>query len=386
MPVLRLLTAGESHGKACVAMLEGFPAGVFLDEQKINAELAKRQSGYGRGGRQKIEKDRVSFLTGVRRSRSFGAPITLAVYNRDERLETAPEIAEPRPGHADLAGYLKYDVGIREVLERASARETAGRVAAGALARLVLEALDIRIFAHVTRIGPAALPEDVKPTLEDILAADLPDGGGEVRCAHEPTAQAMREAIDVAAKRKDTLGGTVEVIVTGLPAGLGTHVEWDRRLDGKLAQSVMSVQAIKAVEIGLGTRVGELPGSEVHDPIHWDPDQTQQPGSSGYWRPRNGAGGLEGGMTNGAPLVVRATMKPISTLMEPLPSVSIESKEEVKAAIERSDTCAVPAASVVIESAVAFTLVEALLDKFGGDSIQELQRHFRGYLDMLRKK
>ena len=386
MSNLRLLTSGESHGKVVLAVIEGFPAGVEMDAEKINLDLRRRQAGYGRGQRMKIEKDQVEFLSGVRKGESIGAPITLAVWNKDSRLETTREVDKPRPGHSDLAGYLKYNTGIRNVLERASARETVARVAAGSLAQLLLREFGLKIFGHVIRIGPAAIPDELDVTYDMMRAADLPDGGGEVRCVHEPTAQQMVAAIEQAKKDRDTLGGTIEIIVTGLPVGLGSHVQWDRKLDGRIAQAVMSIQAMKAVEIGLGTRAAALPGSQVHDPIHWDAEMNRQPGSGGYWRGQNGSGGTEGGMSTGAPLVVRATMKPISTLMDPLPSVNIHTKEPDVAAIERSDVCSVPAASVVVENVIAFVVADAFLEKFGGDSLAEIRRNYEAYLNYLKSR
>lgn len=386
MSNLRLLTSGESHGKVALAVIEGFPAGVEMDAEKINLDLRRRQAGYGRGQRMKIEKDQVEFLSGVRKGESIGAPITLAVWNKDSRLETTREVDKPRPGHSDLAGYLKYNTGIRNVLERASARETVARVAAGSLAQLLLREFGLEIFGHVIRIGPAAIPDELDVTYDMMRAADLPDGGGEVRCVHEPTAQQMVAAIEQAKKDRDTLGGTIEIIVTGLPVGLGSHVQWDRKLDGRIAQAVMSIQAMKAVEIGLGTRAAALPGSQVHDPIHWDAEMNRQPGSGGYWRGQNGSGGTEGGMSTGAPLVVRATMKPISTLMDPLPSVNIHTKEPDVAAIERSDVCSVPAASVVVENVIAFVVADAFLEKFGGDSLAEIRRNYAAYLNYLKSR
>ena len=386
MSNLRLLTSGESHGKVALAVIEGFPAGVEMDAEKINLDLRRRQAGYGRGQRMKIEKDQVEFLSGVRKGESIGAPITLAVWNKDSRLETTREVDKPRPGHSDLAGYLKYNTGIRNVLERASARETVARVAAGSLAQLLLREFGLEIFGHVIRIGPAAIPDELDVTYDMMRAADLPDGGGEVRCVHEPTAQQMVAAIEQAKKDRDTLGGTIEIIMTGLPVGLGSHVQWDRKLDGRIAQAVMSIQAMKAVEIGLGTRAAALPGSQVHDPIHWDAEMNRQPGSGGYWRGQNGSGGTEGGMSTGAPLVVRATMKPISTLMDPLPSVNIHTKEPDVAAIERSDVCSVPAASVVVENVIAFVVADAFLEKFGGDSLAEIRRNYEAYLNYLKSR
>ncbi len=347
----------------------------------------------------KIETDKAEFLSGVRHERSMGAPILMAVWNRDCRIETAPELTCPRPGHADLAGFLKFGAPIRDVLERASARETAARVAAGALCRQFLEHFNIAIRSHVVSIGSVAVPDGFGPTFEDMAHADE----SEVRCLHKPTEAAMISAIDDAKKNGDTLGGVFEIVVQGLPIGLGDHTQWDRKLDGRIAQVIMSIQAIKGVEIGLGFKAATLPGSRVHDPINYQPslgtatyvdtvsgETVRDPINAmhspnhapdgGFHRPTNGAGGLEGGITNGAPLVVRAAMKPISTLMKPLMSVDLDTGEPKKADIERSDYCAVPAAAVVGENFLAFVLAQAFCEKFGGDSLVEIQRNYTGYI------
>ena len=326
--MLRYWTAGESHGPALVALVDGFPAGLAVDKTLIDAELVRRQGGYGRGGRQRIETDAVTFLSGLWRGTTLGSPLALEVINRDAKLEKLEDVDRPRPGHADLAGAVKHLGGVRAVLERASARETAARVAAGALARQLLSLFGIE---------------------------------------------------------GDTLGGVVTVRVDGLPIGLGTHAQWDRKLDGRLAQAVMAVQAIKGVEIGMGFAAARCRGSEVHDPIHYDPaarDGTQL----GFTRPTNNAGGLEAGMTNGQPLVIKAAMKPISTLRKPLESVNLRTKQTEEAAYERSDVCAVSACSVIVESVVAFEVAAAVVDKFGGDSVEEMLARWRLYHDLARSR
>ncbi|HYF49478.1 MAG TPA: chorismate synthase, partial [Planctomycetota bacterium] len=319
-------------------------------------------------------------LSGVRKGRSMGAPIIIAVWNKDFRLESAPELDCPRPGHADLVGHLKFDAPIRDILERASARETAARVAAGALCRLLLKEFSIEIRSHVVSIGSVEVPRDFTPSFDDLGKADE----SEVRCLHRPSETPMKTAIDEAKKAGDTLGGVYEIVVTGLPIGLGDHTQWDRKLDGRIAQAMMSIQAMKGVEIGLGFAAAKLPGSKVHDPIHYTATKAPRP-TGGFWRPTNGAGGLEGGVTNGAPLVVRVAMKPISTLMKPLMSVDLTTGEPMKADIERSDFCAVPAASVVGENFLAFVLAQALCEKFGGDSLQEMKLNYRTYREQISR-
>ena len=391
--MLRFLTAGESHGPALVVIVEGVPAGVPLSERDLSPDLARRQLGYGRGRRMAIEQDRAEIRSGVRRGETLGSPIALEIRNRDwnnwqhtmsveatpdESLPGArrPAVTRPRPGHADLSGGVKYDrQDLRDILERASARETAARVAAGAIARALLRRLGIEITSHVVRIGPAALadPQAVTFAQANALAAD-----DDVRCVDGEVATAMRRAIDAAKEAGDTVGGTVEVIAHGVPPGLGSHVQWDRKLDGRLAQAIMSIPAIKAVGIGRGADVGALPGSRVHDEILLAPD-----GGSGtvpgIQRPTNSAGGLEGGVTNGEDVRVTAVMKPISTLMKPLRSVDLATMTESAAAIERSDVCAVPAAAVVGEAMVALVLANAVLEKFGGDTLAEIDAACRRF-------
>jgi len=371
-------SAGESHGRGCFAFIEGFPFGVPIDLEAINAQLARRQGGYGRGGRMKIETDKAEPLSGVRHGRSMGAPIILAVWNKDCRIETAPELDCPRPGHADLVGFLKFDAPIRDILERASARETAARVAAGALCRQLLRQFGIEVRSHVVVLGGTEVPRDFAPTWDDLGKADE----SPVRCLHKPSEPKMIESIDAARKAGDTLGGIFEVVVQGLPIGLGDHTQWDRKLDGRIAQAMMSIQAIKGVEIGLGFEAARLPGSKVHDPINYTPAEKPSP-SAGFHRPTNGAGGLEGGITNGSPLIVRVAMKPISTLMKPLMSVDLNTGQPMKADIERSDFCALPAAAVVGENFLSFILAQALCEKFGGDSLEEMLRNYNGYLEAI---
>ncbi len=381
--MLTYRTAGESHGQVEVALVEGFPAGVRFDLKFVNSELARRQGGYGRGGRQQIETDKVEVLSGVRRGLTLGGPIVLTLPNRDYRindLKRTPPVHHARPGHGDLAGALKYlTPDMRNILERASARETAARVAAGAFVRSLLKALDIEVFAHVVSVG-------------GVRAINLPAAKSWRRTRNrsplyslDPKAdRQMMAVIDEAREAGDTLGGVVEVIAFNVPAGLGSHVSPDRRLDSRLAAALMGIQAIKGVEIGLGFETAELPGSKVHDAIFYDQSQRQSR-QLGFVRGSNGAGGIEAGMSNGQPIVVRAAMKPISTLAEPLASVDIRSKKPSQAAYERSDVCAVPAASVVAENEVAFVIAQALLEKTGGDSLAEVAANLENYLSLARQ-
>ena len=364
-----------------MAIVEGVPAGLPLLATDIDGDLARRQRGYGRGGRMKIETDRICLLGGVRGGETLGSPIALAIVNRDhanwagrmgpDPFPAPPEaLSRPRPGHADLAGGLKYDRhDLRDILERASARETASRVAVGAVCRKLLGALGVEVFAHVVAIGPVqATPGDAAPEeLRDRSRAS------DLACADGAAEPAMRAAILEAAHAGDTLGGTFEVIATGVPPGLGSHVQWDRKLDGRLAQALMSIHAIKGVEIGLGFGAARVRGSEVHDPIAYDA------AGRAFTRPSNRAGGLEGGITNGMPVVCRAAMKPIATLKRALPSVDVVTKEPFDAAFERSDICAVAAASVVGEAMVAITLADAILEKLGGDSLGEMTANLVSY-------
>ena len=369
MAELIVRTAGESHGPAVLALVEGFPAGVPVDTARIDADLARRQGGYGRGDRQKIEADRVEILAGVRHGRTLPGPVVLVIRNRDARLEEAPALARPRPGHADLAGALKFlDPDVRNVLERASARETAGRVAAGGLAKCLLAEFGIKVVAYVSALGGIAGGEPPVDLAEVRRLRDASD----LYCPDAAATDAMKAAIDRARNAGDTLGGRITCVAIGVPPGLGSHTQWTRKLDGRLARAVMSIQAIKGVEIGLGFGAADRPGSRVHDPIAFDESACDGP-ALGFVRATNHAGGLEGGMTNGAPVVVSAAMKPISTLKQPLPSVDLGTRRTEEAAYERSDVCAVPAASVVVESVVATELAAALVDRFGGDALATMK-------------
>ena len=391
---LRFLTAGESHGPALTTIVEGMPAGVPLLAAQIDSHLARRQKGYGRGGRMLIETDRAEMSAGIRHGKTIGSPITLTVPNRDyaswgdvmnpnpvaeyahDSVKTRP-IEVPRPGHVDYAGGLKYRTpdDMRNILERASARETTMRVAAGSVARALLEACGIFIGSHVVEIGGIKAPSHIESSTR-IAARDINAvaDASAVRCLDEDASTKMCARIDEAQKNGDTVGGVFEVVVDGLPVGLGSHVHWDRKLDGRLAGALMSIHAMKGVEIGLGFEAARLSGSEVHDPFGLDDSHnTSSTRSSRLSRTRNNAGGLEGGVTNGEPLVCRVAMKPISTLMKALPSVNMNTQTETGAHVERSDYCAVPAAGVVGEAMVALVLADALLEKFGGDSLEELR-------------
>lgn len=370
--MLRFLTAGESHGPCLTAVIEGLPAGVEVAAAAINRDLARRQRGYGRGGRMRIEQDRAEILSGVRFGRTLGSPVTIRIQNRDwENWQDAmapagdpagEPVTAPRPGHADLPGALKYDhQDVRNVLERASARETAARVAVGAVARQVLAAVGIKVAAHVVSIGGVAAGTGERLSFSQIAGA----AASELGCADAAAEAAMRAVIDAAGERGDTVGGVFEVAAAGVPPGLGSHVHWDRRLDARLAGALMSVPAVKGVEIGEGFGFAALSGSLAHDEIYYDRER-------GYYRPTNRAGGLEGGIANGETIVVRAVMKPIPTLMTPLASVDIATKRPARASVQRSDVCAVPAAAVAGEAVTAVVLAEALLEKFGGDSLGDL--------------
>jgi len=381
MSRLRWMTAGESHGPRLTALVEGIPSGLPLLAEDIDVDLARRQRGYGRGGRMKIETDQVEIVGGVRGGETLGSPIALSITNRDhvswvDRMSPGPlpvpaePLSRPRPGHADLAGGLKHDRhDLRDVLERASARETASRTAVGAVCRKLLRVAGVDVFAHVVSIGPV----DVAPTTSPADEVRARSRASDLACA-DPDAEArMKTAIRDAAHAGDTLGGVFEVVATGVLPGLGSHVQWDRKLDGRLAQALMSIQAIKGVEIGLGFLAARSPGSGVHDPIHYDGAARR------FTRPSNRAGGLEGGITNGMPVVCRAAMKPIATLKKALASVDVRTKEAYQAAFERSDVCAVAAASVVGEAMVCIVLADALLEKFAGDSLRELTRNIDGF-------
>ncbi len=379
--MLRYWTAGESHGPALIALVDGFPAGLTVDAAAIDRELVRRQGGYGRGGRQRIETDAVTFLSGLWKGVTLGSPLAMQVVNRDAKLERLDDVDRPRPGHADLPGSIKHLGGIRAVLERASARETAARVAAGAVAKQLLSLFGIEVAGWVRELGDVVLG-DRDGTIGELRA--IRDSSS-VYSLHPDRDKEVEALIDKVGKEGDTLGGIVETRVDGLPIGLGTHAQWDRKLDGRLAQAVMAVQAIKGVEIGLGFEAARRRGSQVHDPIQFDASKRGGP-SLGFTRPTNNAGGLEAGMTNGQPLVIRAAMKPISTLRKPLESVNLRTKQPEEAAYERSDVCAVSAASVIVENVVAFEVAAAVVDKFGGDSVEEMRARYALYHELAGAK
>jgi chorismate synthase len=389
--MLRYFTAGESHGEALVAFLSGLPAGLTVDQEFLDRELWRRQQGYGRGGRMKIERDTAHILSGVRQGQTIGSPIAVLLENKDwknwqESLPVAAgdasrhkAVASPRPGHADLAGALKYNFPeARYVLERASARESAARVAIGGLAKLFLQELGIEVLSHVVSVGTASAPEPVVPwdrvralhAREEVL----------LNCVDPAAEQRMKEEVDQVLKTGDSVGGVFEVIAHGVPPGLGTYAQWDERLDALLASAIMSLQAVKAVEIGSGITAASSPGSAVHDAIGYE----KSADFAGFTRAHNNAGGIEGGVSNGQEIRVRGYLKPISTLRRPLASVSFATREPVKAAYERSDVCVVPAAGVAGEAMMALTLARCALDKFGGDSMTETSRNYRGYIEQLR--
>ncbi len=394
--MLRFSTAGESHGESLVALISGLPAGVPVDQAFLDHELWRRQQGYGRGGRMRIERDTAHILSGVRHGKTIGSPIAMTLANRDWKnwedilpvAEGDPEkhkaVASPRPGHADLAGALKYNFSdARYVLERASARESAARVACGALAKMLLRALGVEVASHTVRVGGAELAREATfaevaalASREEVLLA----------CVDAESEARMKAEVDTALRTGDTIGGVFEVLVHGLPPGIGTHVNWDERLDGLLAQAVMSLQAVKAVELGRGVTAAQSLGSTVHDAIAYEGESAAESGAgfTKFSRDRNNAGGMEGGISNGEDLVVRGYLKPISTLRRPLASVSFATREVTKAAYERSDVCVVPAAGVAAEAMVALCVARLVLEKFGGDSLAELHRNYSGYLQQIR--
>jgi len=378
---LRYWTAGESHGKTLLALVDGFPAGVTIDPAPIDVELRRRQGGYGRGGRQRIETDTVEVLTGIWHMTTLGSPIAITVVNKDYKLERLDDLERPRPGHGDLTGAIKYLGPIRGILERASARETTVRVAAGALAKQLLAQFGITVIGYVVELGGIKLAVPGAPYQEQLKLRET----SEIYSLEPARDEEIKQLIDETGKAGDTLGGIVEARVQGLPFGLGTHAQWDLKLDGRIAQAVMAVQAIKGVEIGMGFEAARRRGSEVHDPIHYDASKRDTP-TLGFERPTNNAGGLEAGMTNGQPLVVRAAMKPISTLRKPLESVNLKSKQPEEAEYERSDVCAVSAASVIVENVVAFEVARALVEKFGNDSLTEMRARYELFLQMARER
>ncbi len=372
--MLKYITTGESHGKHMAAILEGMPSGLNVDLKYIHEDLRRRQGGYGRGGRQKIETDTVEILGGVIKGVSTGAPIGFLLTNADFKIEQMPELMRPRPGHADLAGSLKYHQNIRAVLERASARETVMRVAVGSLCKLFLKQFGVEIASHVVRIGKAAAKPQTNLTIAQLREKTA---ASEVYCADKNAEKEMIAVIDEARRRKDTAGGQFEVRISGLPIGIGSYVHFERKLDGRIAAILMGMQSVKAVEAGAGVHEAEVFGSEAHDEIFYDAKR-------GYYHKTNRAGGIEGGMSNGEDIVIRATMKPISTLGQPLASVNMKSKQAEKADFERSDICAVPAGSVIGESLVAYVIAQAFLEKFGGDSLTETKRNHEGYLKQIK--
>ncbi len=375
MPQLRYFTAGESHGQCLIGVVEGLPAGLKLDLTAINRDLARRQQGYGRGGRMKIEADEAEIVSGVRHDETIGSPVTLMVKNRDFKINVLPAVTKPRPGHADLAGVIKYDrQDARDILERSSARETTMRVAIGGVCKLLLAEVGIDIVGHIVSLGT------VQAKTDGLTFAQIRERSeaSEVRCADPEAEKRMIEIIDAAKGQGDTIGGVFEIIAIGAPIGLGSHVHWDRKLDADLARALMSIQAMKGVEVGLGFEAARRFGSQVHDEI--------LPAQDGvFTRTGNNAGGFEGGMTNGQPVVVRVAMKPLSTLMKPMRSVDIQTGQEVKATVERSDVCATPAAAVIGEAVVAVEFAKAVLDKFGGDSMRELKRNVGSYREACKR-
>ncbi len=396
--MLRYLTAGESHGPCLTMIIDGVPAGFAITIDKINHDLWRRQQGYGRGGRMLIEKDEAQVRSGIRWGETIGAPVALGIENRDwknwtKKMSALPEdrddkiaVTKPRPGHADLNGALKYDRrDVRDILERASARETVARTAVGSFAKQLLAPFGIRVLGYIRSIGNvAANLQDL--TFDEIYARSEESA---VRSADRAAEEKMIALIEECKKEGNTLGGIFEVVVLGLPPGLGSHTQWDRKLDGRLAQALMSIQAMKGVEIGLGFEMARRRGSQVHDEIFFDPTKDVTEGTprivpTGFYRGSNNSGGTEGGMTNGAPLIARVAMKPISTLMSPLQSVDLRSKQPTDASVERSDVCAAPAAAVVGESVVAFEIARAFLEKFGGDSLSEIKRNYEHYLEQIK--
>lgn len=372
--MLRMLSAGESHGKALVGILEGMPAGVKIDKDFIDKELQRRQEGYGRGDRMNIEKDRARILSGLMKDVTIGSPLSVFIENKDFSIDTLPVIKNPRPGHADLSGMLKYGFdNARPVLERASARESAVRVAMGAVCKQFLSGFGIRILSHVAMIG--GVESHTANLSFDEIVKNIADS--KLNCADRASEKLMIEEINNAKEKNDTLGGIFEVIVEGVPAGLGSYVQYDRRLDAGLASAIMSIPAIKAVEIGNGCEAAKKLGSKVHDEIFYSKDK-------GIYRKTNNAGGVEGGMSNGETIIVRGCMKPISTLMKGLNTIDMDTKEAAKAATERSDTCAVPAAGIIGEAMTALVISNAILEKFGGDNISDIKKSYESYVKGLK--
>ncbi|WP_339064109.1 chorismate synthase [Tepidibacillus marianensis] len=388
---MRYLTAGESHGLQLTAIIEGVPSGFSISVSQINESLAKRQGGYGRGKRMEIEKDHVQIVSGVRFGKTTGAPITLVIQNKDythwqkimsvdnQDIDNSRRVSRPRPGHADLNGGLKYQLkDLRDVLERSSARETAIRVAVGAVSEQLVQPFGVQFISHVTNIGGVESSPFNQQKITNINTWVQQIESSEVRCADHEQSEFMKQIIDQAKSQGDTVGGVVEVVVLGLPTGLGSHVQWDRKLDGKIGQAILSIQAFKGVEIGLGFEVADHFGSMIHDEILWSKEK-------GFYRSSNRAGGIEGGMTTGEPLIVKGVMKPIPTLYKPLKSVDIDTKVSFEASIERSDACAVPAASIVAEHVVAWEVANSFFEKFSGDSYTEVDQQVKNYLELVKE-
>ena len=374
--MLRYLTAGESHGKALVTILEGYPAGLKLDVEFVNRELKRRQMGYGRGGRMAIEQDTVDLLSGTRKGITLGSPIAMRIENKDYKIEELPEVNNPRPGHADLTGGLKYNHhDLRNILERSSARETTSRVAIGGVCKLLLAEFGIRVASHIIQIGGVRAKTEGKIDFKKMVERS---DASLVRCIDPEAEKKMIQLIDQMKEAGNTLGGIFEVVAVGVPVGLGSCMHYDRKLDSLIGAAILSIQAVKAVEMGEGILSATQPGSAVHDEIFYDK-------SKGFYRDSNSSGGFEGGMTNGEPIVVRGFMKPLSTLRSAMRSVNVVTKEPFKATVERSDVCAVPSAGIIGEAIVAFELTRAFLEKFGGDSIAEIKRNHEGYLKQIRE-
>ncbi|MFQ6007481.1 MAG: chorismate synthase [Candidatus Zixiibacteriota bacterium] len=396
--MLTYLTAGESHGPQLTAVIDGFPAGFHVDIESINRQLARRQKGYGRGGRMKIEQDKVEVVSGIRGGYTMGGPITFVIHNKDwknwsdimhplnpiskdlppKKKSLAFATTRPRPGHADLAGAIKYNhYDLRNVLERASARETAARVTLGALARQLLAHFNVEFASHVVQIGSVRLPDGYN--LSNLKSIIELSENSEVRCIDRKTEQGMIEAIKLAKKKRDSLGGVVEVMVRGLPVGLGSFSQWHRRLDGRLAAALMAIPSVKGVEIGLGFAASSKTGSEVHDEISYDPHG--DPAKKKFYRKTNNAGGIEGGITNGEDIVLRVVGKPISTLNQPLKTIDVKTKQPAEAIVERTDNCVIPALAVICENVAALVLADAFLEKFGADNLVEIERNYKAFLN-----
>jgi len=368
------MTAGESHGKGMVAILEGIPSGLRLVKEVINGELKRRKWGYGRGKRMEIEEDKVEIIAGVRNNLTLGSPIALFIENKDYKIEELPSLFCPRPGHADLAGVLKYNTkDIRNILERASARETVARVAVGAICKILLSEFNIEIISHVLQIGKIKVEKRIRDfhQIKDLAERSI------LRCIDKSAERKMLKEIEEAKEKKDTLGGVFEVIILNTPPGLGSFMQYDLRLDGRIAQAIMSIPSVKAVEIGEGFLNASLFGSEVHDKIYYEKKR-------GFYRKTNRAGGIEGGLSNGEPIIIRGYMKPISTLLSPLDSVDIITKKKAKAIVERADICVVPSGGVIGEAVSAFEIAWAMREKFGGDSLLEMKRNYRAYIQSLK--